>query len=159
MDIATLIGVLGAFVIILGSIFSILGGLWEKPLDFSQLYWFGHYQGEPILDAGTGMVTGIGKPQEVKPGSAIYIPAGTVHGFQHTGEAASEALQCPTLILNGRYDSYCPPETCSQTMLDLLGTPAEDKRLILYETDHIPPRTEYIKETLAWLDHYLGPVR
>jgi len=68
-------------------------------------------------------------------------------------------VRVPTLILNGRYDSYCPPETCSLTMRDLLGTPAEDKRLILYETDHIPPRTEYIKEILAWLDHYLGPVR
>lgn len=34
----------------------------------------------------------------------------------------------------------------------------ENKRLILYETDHIPPRAEYIKETLAWLDKYLGPV-
>ncbi len=68
-------------------------------------------------------------------------------------------VRIPTLILNGRYDAYCPPETCSQTMLDLLGTPAGDKRLILYETDHIPPRTEYIKETLAWLDRYLGPVR
>ena len=68
-------------------------------------------------------------------------------------------VRVPTLILNGRYDAYCPPATCSQTMLDLLGTPAEDKRLILYETDHIPPRTEYIKEILAWLDHYLGPVR
>jgi len=68
-------------------------------------------------------------------------------------------VRVPTLILNGRYDAYCPPETCSQTMLDLLGTPAEDKRLILYETDHIPPRTEYIKEILAWLDRYLGPVR
>jgi hypothetical protein len=42
---------------------------------------------------------------------------------------------------------------------DLLGTPPEDKRLILYETDHIPPRAEYIKETLAWLDHYMGPVK
>jgi hypothetical protein len=43
-------------------------------------------------------------------------------------------------------------------MHDLLGTPDEDKDLILYETDHIPLRTEYIKETLAWLDKYLGPV-
>jgi len=64
----------------------------------------------------------------------------------------------PTLILNGKYDVFFPPETSSQPMLDLLGTPAEDKRLILYETDHVPPRTEYIKETLAWLDKYLGPV-
>jgi len=67
-------------------------------------------------------------------------------------------VNTPTLILNGKYDVFFPPETSSQPMFDLLGTPAEDKRLILYETDHIPPRAEYIKETLAWLDKYLGPV-
>jgi len=44
-------------------------------------------------------------------------------------------------------------------MLELLGTPPEDKRLILYETDHIPPRAEFIKESLSWFDKYLGPVR
>jgi dienelactone hydrolase len=68
-------------------------------------------------------------------------------------------VRMPTLILNGKYDVLFPPETSSQPMLDLIATPREDKRLILYETDHIPPRTEYIKETLAWLDQYLGPVR
>jgi len=67
-------------------------------------------------------------------------------------------VRTPTLILNGRYDVFFPPETSSQPLLDLLATPQQDKRLILYETDHIPPRTEYIKETLAWLDEYLGPV-
>ena len=65
----------------------------------------------------------------------------------------------PTLMLNGKYDVFCPPETSSRPMFDLLGTPPENKRLILYDTDHIPPRVEYIKETLAWLDKYLGPVK
>ncbi|MFH1762724.1 MAG: SUMF1/EgtB/PvdO family nonheme iron enzyme, partial [Gemmatimonadota bacterium] len=68
-------------------------------------------------------------------------------------------VRIPTLILNGRYDVFFPPETSSRPMLELLGTPVQDKRLILYETDHIPPKAEYIKETLAWLDKYLGPVR
>jgi len=67
-------------------------------------------------------------------------------------------VRAPTLMLNGKYDVFYPPETSSQPMFDLLGTPAEDKRIIFYETDHIPPRTEYIRETLAWLDKYLGPV-
>jgi len=44
-------------------------------------------------------------------------------------------------------------------MFDLLGTRAQDKRLKLYETDHDPPRNEIIKETLAWLDRYLGPIK
>jgi pimeloyl-ACP methyl ester carboxylesterase len=68
-------------------------------------------------------------------------------------------VKIPTLMLNGRYDSMLPPETSSKPMFDLLGTPPENKRQVFYETDHIPPRVEYIKETLAWLDKYLGPVR
>jgi len=39
------------------------------------------------------------------------------------------------------------------------GTPSHHKKLLLYETDHIPPRDEFIKETLDWLDRYLGPVQ
>ncbi|HJS48231.1 MAG TPA: hypothetical protein VJ773_09625, partial [Gemmatimonadales bacterium] len=68
-------------------------------------------------------------------------------------------VRTPTLILNGRYDTVFPVETSSRPLLDLLGTPPEHKRLMLYETDHIPPRTEYITQTLAWLDRYLGPPR
>ncbi|MBE0616761.1 MAG: dienelactone hydrolase family protein, partial [Proteobacteria bacterium] len=89
-----------------------------------------------------------------------------VGGGLKSGRARPEASQInyvtrvrtPTLLLNGRYDSNYPPETSAQPMIDLLGTPPEHKRLILYETDHIPPRAEYIKEILAWLDKYLGPV-
>jgi hypothetical protein len=44
-------------------------------------------------------------------------------------------------------------------MYELLGTPDEHKELKVYETDHFIPRNEVIKETLAWLDRYLGPVR
>ena len=65
-------------------------------------------------------------------------------------------VKTPTLMLNGRYDAGL--EIGIKPMFDLLGTPPEHKRLILYDTDHIPPRNEFIKETLAWLDKYLGPV-
>ena len=68
-------------------------------------------------------------------------------------------VRTPTLMLNGKYDTIFPLETSSKPMFDLLGTPTEHKRQILYETDHIPPRNEFIKETLAWLDRYLGPVK
>ncbi|MCJ7446691.1 MAG: SUMF1/EgtB/PvdO family nonheme iron enzyme [Bacteroidales bacterium] len=68
-------------------------------------------------------------------------------------------VRTPTLMLNGKYDVFFPPKTSSQPMFDLLGTPPEHKRQILYETDHIPPRSEFIKETLTWLDKYLGPVK
>jgi dienelactone hydrolase len=68
-------------------------------------------------------------------------------------------VQVPTLMLNGRYDNIFGVEDQVQGLFARLGTPAEHKRLILYDTDHIPPRTEYIRETLAWLDTYLGPVQ
>ncbi len=68
-------------------------------------------------------------------------------------------VKIPTLMLNGKYDTLCPYDTRAKPMFDLLGTPAGLKVLKTYETDHIPPRDEYIRETLAWLDRYLGPVR
>ena len=68
-------------------------------------------------------------------------------------------VKIPTLMLNGKYDTIAPLETSIKPMYDLLGTPGEHKKLILYETDHIPPKTEFIKETLNWYDRYLGPVR
>jgi dienelactone hydrolase len=67
-------------------------------------------------------------------------------------------VRTPTLMLNGRYDNPIGLEQGIAPMFRLLGTPAADKRLILYDTDHIPPRIEYTRETLAWLDRYLGPV-
>jgi hypothetical protein len=67
-------------------------------------------------------------------------------------------VRIPTLMLNGKFDIRRPEKTI-QPMYDLLGTSAPDKQLKLYETDHTPPRNEVIKETPAWLDRYLGPVR
>ena len=68
-------------------------------------------------------------------------------------------VKTPTLMLNGIYDTIFPYETSIKPMFDLLGTPDEHKELKLYETDHIPPMIDFIKEILAWLDRYLGPVK
>jgi len=65
----------------------------------------------------------------------------------------------PTLMLNGRYDFFYPVECCQESMFRFLGTPPEHKRRVVYETGHNVPRPELIKETLNWLDTYLGPVR
>ncbi len=68
-------------------------------------------------------------------------------------------VKIPTLMLNGKYDMWVTPETSQQPMYALLGTPAEHKLWKLYETDHVPPRNEVVKETVAWLDRWLGPVK
>jgi hypothetical protein len=43
-------------------------------------------------------------------------------------------------------------------MFELLGTPAEHKKRMVFPGGHSVPRTEMIRESLAWLDRYLGPV-
>jgi dienelactone hydrolase len=65
----------------------------------------------------------------------------------------------PVLMLNGRYDFFFPLETAQRPYFDMLGTPADRKKWIVYEGGHDVPRTELITETLRWLDTYLGPVR
>jgi len=65
----------------------------------------------------------------------------------------------PTLMLNGRYDFFFPVETSQLPMFRLLGTPKEHKRHKLYDSAHMIPFNEWVKETLNWLDRYLGPVR
>ena len=68
-------------------------------------------------------------------------------------------VKTPALMLHGKYDTVLPYETSIKPMFDLMGTPAEHKKLKLYETDHIAPKNDFIKEILAWLDRYLGPVK
>jgi len=66
-------------------------------------------------------------------------------------------VEVPTLMLNGRDDFY-NPEAAIKAMYDALGVREPDKRLVLFESGHIPPRLPMIKEILDWLDRYLGPV-
>jgi hypothetical protein len=62
-------------------------------------------------------------------------------------------------MLNGRFDFYNPPTTSQEPMFRLLGTPEQQKRRVVYDTGHDLPRTGVVKETLDWLDKYLGPVK
>jgi pimeloyl-ACP methyl ester carboxylesterase len=67
-------------------------------------------------------------------------------------------VRMPVLMLQGRYDLAVPLETEARPMFERLGTPDRDKRLYVVDTDHWIPRTDLIRESLAWLDKYLGPV-
>ena len=65
----------------------------------------------------------------------------------------------PILMLNGRYDLAFPLETSQKPLLNLFGAAANDKKLVLLEAGHamvgFPAST---RESLEWLDRYLGPV-
>ncbi len=68
-------------------------------------------------------------------------------------------VKVPVLMLNGRFDFIFPVVSSQEPMFRLLGTPKEQKRHVVYETGHDIPRNELIKETLDWLDRYLGAVK
>jgi len=68
-------------------------------------------------------------------------------------------VKLPVLMLNGRSDFFYPVETAQEPLFRLLGTRAEDKRHVVFESGHVLPRNEVIRETLDWLDRYLGPVK
>jgi serine/threonine protein kinase/formylglycine-generating enzyme required for sulfatase activity/dienelactone hydrolase len=65
----------------------------------------------------------------------------------------------PILLVDGRYDFFFPKETSQDPFFKALGTPAKDKRQVVFEAGHIPPNDLLIKEVLDWLDGYLGPVK
>ena len=67
----------------------------------------------------------------------------------------------PTLMLNGRYDSFFPLETSIMPFYENLGTPEADKKIIVTEANHFVTAYEAnltIAESLDWLDRYVGPV-
>ena len=99
---------------------------------------------EPRLKAAillSGGLRRLGYPPEVEP--LNFVPR----------------IKVPVLLLAGRNDFIFPVETSQAPMFNLLGTPAEHKKHVVFEgAGHVPPRIEVIRETLDWLDRYLGPV-
>jgi eukaryotic-like serine/threonine-protein kinase len=90
----------------------------------------------------------------VSPGYTLYkqLPESDQLNF-------APRVKAPVLILNGRFDYMYPVRSSQETLLRLLGAPDKDKRRLVYDTGHDIPRPEMIKETLNWLDKYLGPVK
>ncbi|HMG93832.1 MAG TPA: SUMF1/EgtB/PvdO family nonheme iron enzyme [Chryseolinea sp.] len=68
-------------------------------------------------------------------------------------------ITIPTLMLNGKYDSVLPLDSYIRPMYESISTPKKDKKLVLFETDHIPPQDGMVRETLAWFDKYMGKVK
>ncbi len=98
---------------------------------------------EDRIKAGILVVGGFGRETRPEANQVSYVTR----------------IKVPILMLNGKYDMTFPFDTTVKPMFDLLGTPAENKRLKVYDTDHFIPQNEYVKESLAWLDRYLGPVK
>jgi eukaryotic-like serine/threonine-protein kinase len=66
-------------------------------------------------------------------------------------------VRVPTLLFSGEFDPMVPTEN-SNRYFELLGTAATHKRHVVAIGGHYIPRALLIRETLDWLDSYLGPV-
>ena len=67
-------------------------------------------------------------------------------------------IHIPVLMINGRNDFQLSVDQLQVPLFRLLGSPAADKRHFVVESGHVPPRNLVVKESLDWLDRYLGPV-
>jgi len=65
----------------------------------------------------------------------------------------------PILMLNGRDDFTFPPDTSQVPMFKMLGTRDADKQRVVYDGGHVFPFARIMKDTLDWLDRYLGAPR
>jgi hypothetical protein len=51
-----------------------------------------------------------------------------------------------------------PVDSSQLPLFRFLGVPNSRKRHVLFDSGHVPPDKPVVKESLDWLDHYLGPV-
>jgi eukaryotic-like serine/threonine-protein kinase len=71
-------------------------------------------------------------------------------------------VRVPILMVNGEQDFIYPFQTLQRPLLEGLGTPAADKRHVLYPGGHeisATKRSQLIQEVVGWLDKYLGQVK
>ena len=64
----------------------------------------------------------------------------------------------PVLMIGGRQDYVLSLEEQQKPLFNRLGTPPADRRHVVFDAGHVAgfPRAQTIRETLAWLDRYLG---
>lgn len=128
----------------------------RKDIDASRIAYFGDSLGGKM----GGMLPAIEKRLKV-----VVLSSG---GLYTLGTYLPEAnpfnfvphVTAPVLMMNGRYDTSFPFESCQRPLFEHLGTPAKDKKHVVYDTGHnVFSDREAVRECLDWLDKYLGPVR
>jgi predicted esterase len=67
-------------------------------------------------------------------------------------------VHVPVLLFSGEFDPMVPAEN-ARRYFELIGTPPPRKHQVMAVGGHFIPRDLLIRETLAWLDTYLGRVR
>jgi pimeloyl-ACP methyl ester carboxylesterase len=124
----------------------------REDIDARKLGWFG------ISYGAAGMLPLLAIEKRI--GAAVLYsggvgPRGDLPGSEQVYNYLPRVTQ-PVLMLNGRYDIDSPPGA-QQALFELLGTPADQKKQVLFEAGHGNlPRFQVEKETLDWFERHLG---
>jgi len=126
----------------------------REDIDKDKLSYFGFSMGgymSPLV---------LGVEDRLKAG-VLYVAGLSQHRFLPEVDPFNFAprVKTPVLMLNGKFDDVVSFEGSQRPLYELLGTAPEHKKWLVYENGHSVPRQDLIKETLHWLDKYLGPVQ
>jgi hypothetical protein len=67
-----------------------------------------------------------------------------------------------TIVINARFDSFYPLEASGRPFFDYLGTPEDQRKLVVIDANHgvlSYARNQAVGEALEWLEEHLGPAR
>ena len=99
--------------------------------------------------------------------AAVLLDGGAGSSTQLPGYASIDALNFasrarqPVLMVNGSEDFILPIESAQKPLFEQFSAPAADKRHVILSGGHNiigQQRNQVVRETLNWLDKYLGPV-
>jgi uncharacterized protein len=124
----------------------------RQDLDAGKLGWFG------VSLGASGMVPLLAVEKRI--GAAVLYSGGSERfGVLPMSEEPFNyfpRVTQPVLMLNGRWDILFPLPS-QQRMLELLGTPEDSKKHVLFEAGHGNlPRFQVEQATLDWFALYLG---
>lgn len=84
------------------------------------------------------------------------------HGSPSTPEVdplnSLPRVRVPSLLLSGEFDPMVA-RADAEKYFDLIGVAPDEKRHVIALGGHYIPRDLLIRETLDWLDRYLGSTR
>ncbi len=122
--------------------------------DSQRIGWIG-------VSLGAALPTLLREDVEPRLVAAVQLAGGMNAGENGASRRVAEArrVELPFLMINGRFDYIFPLATSQRPYFELVRTPPEHKRHAVFDAGHGDiPRNEVIRETLDWLDRYVGPV-
>ncbi|HSN72054.1 MAG TPA: dienelactone hydrolase family protein, partial [Steroidobacteraceae bacterium] len=124
----------------------------REDVDARKLGWFGISMGADTMLPLLAL--------EKRIGAAVLYSGGTrlLIGLPDSEQAYNylPRVTQPVLMLTGRWDIDSPPDA-QQRLLELLGSPADQKKQVYFEAGHGNlPRFQVERETLDWFERHLG---